>query len=292
MCQFSNGFYGLYSKPHNKPSYDLELLANLCQLLPNNFKHEAGPAFSSCLVVLQDYLFSSDPWTMRWLNHSLGKQDVLKVATTMCHKPSKHKKLAQHLQPDPLRSGDHVRTTWPSSLVLTHPQGFAVLSNACTELFPSHLGRRYFLSPPHFKCVILTVVVYKQAQVRSFTRCCKDKGLYVGSLLSKPAGTTNISFGFSMLTSPGLSNSSLERPCQFDVKRWPAQNRFGSLENWKTWLFPPQDHVLVLVHGFIEAIATGRVLLNSFFFLCVMFFFHCYFFKHKTTHRFCPKYCQ
>lgn len=97
---------------------------------------------------------------------------------------------------------------------------------------PFTSGRRYLLSPPHFKYVMLRVVVYKQVQVRSSTRCCKDKALYVDSPVSKPAGTTNISFGFSVLTSPGVYNSSLERLCQFDVERSPGQNRFGSL--WRT----------------------------------------------------------
>lgn len=35
-----------------------------------------------------------------------------------------------------------------------------------------------------------------------------------------------------MLISPGLSDFSLETPRQFDLKRWPGQNRLGSL--WRT----------------------------------------------------------
>lgn len=103
---------------------------------------------------------------------------------------------------------------------------------------PFTSGRRYLLSPPHFKYVILRVVVYKQVQVRSSTRCCKDKGLYVGFLVLKPAGTTNISFGFSVLTSPGVYNSSLERPCQFDVERWPGRTDLAHCGKLKDLTFP------------------------------------------------------
>lgn len=44
-----------------------------------------------------------------------------------------------------------------------------------------------------------------------------------------------------------------------------------------------QDHLkLILVNGFIEAIVTGKVLVNSLLFLCIMFFLHCYFFKTQA----------
>lgn len=128
-------------------------MANLFQLLPNHFKHEVGPASSPCPVTLQDELFSSGPWSMRWSYHPLGKQDGLKATMMICCRPSSRKKLAQHLTVDPLRSGDQVTTvTGPVVWYSPCPQGFAVFSNACTELFPPHLVRGVSSLPlPHFK---------------------------------------------------------------------------------------------------------------------------------------------
>lgn len=47
----------------------------------------------------------------------------------------------------------------------------------------SHLVRGVsFLPLPHLKCVILKALVYKEDQVRSSPRCCRDKDFYVDSV--------------------------------------------------------------------------------------------------------------
>lgn len=199
-------------------------MANLSQVKHNIVIHEIGPASSTCLAWCRSLKYEMTVPSFGWARCAESNHD---------HKAPSPKKLTQNLI--------SYLTHWNQTMSQLS-QGFAVFFNTGTELFPP--GKRY-LPPPHFKCLILNSLGYKEDQVRSSLRCCRDKDFYVTSLW-KPAGNINTNlawsatFGFSPQTSPGISSFSWETtPACSKEKAWTGQMGI-TVENWKTWISFPK----------------------------------------------------
>lgn len=140
----------------------------------------------------------------------------------------------------------------PCGSVLTSPQGSTVFSDGCTKLFPSHLvGSGFSLSLPHFQCVIIKSVVYKQVQVRSCPPPRSVVGMrifFMDSPVSKTNGTANTSFttfGFSVF-SWSLRLFYWET-MKFDSERWLEQYGWESLQELKDLTFPFPQIIAILL---------------------------------------------
>lgn len=159
----------------------------------------------------------------------------------------------------------HQNHQWPCSSVLICPQGSAVFPNGCTELFPSQLvGGDFSLSLPHFQCVIIKSMVYKQVQVRSCPPPQSVVGMrifFMDSPVSKTTRTANTSFttfGFSVLY--WSLRLFYWETMKFDSERWPEQYGWESLQELKDLTFPFPQIIAILLG---TQLALERLLTTS-----------------------------